>query len=231
MAQSDFAGVAAALPEAARAERERPFWETLVGQHGWRWVLDAGCGGGFHLRLLQGLGVRAVGLDLAVAPLASQRGAPVLAGDVLAVPLRPVRFDAVLCLGNTFSLLADREAQRRALRALGELLAPGGMLLVQAEDAGTTVRDGPCLRTRRLPGGGVHVRVFERRGSRVRMLAGVADPGGDAALQGVWLLPTDASRLASMARPLGMVEVELPAPPAGAPGSWWLGLCRRDVTR
>lgn len=154
-----------------------------------------------------------------------------LAGDVLAVPLRPARFDAVLCLGNTFSLLADRKAQRRALRALGELLAPGGVLLVQAEDAGTTVRDGPCLRTRRLPGGGVHVRAFERRGSRVHMLAGVADPGGDAALQGVWLLPTDASRLASMARPLGMVEVELPTPPAGAPGSWWLGLCRRDVTR
>ena len=110
MGQSDFAGVAAALPEAARADRERPFWETLVGQHAWRRVLDAGCGGGFHLRLLQGLGVRAVGLDLALTPLTSQRGAPVLAGDLLALPLRPACFDAVLCLGNTFSLLADRDS-------------------------------------------------------------------------------------------------------------------------
>ena len=101
---------------------------------------------------------------------------------------------------------------------------PGGMLLAQAEDAGTTVRDGPRLRTRMLPGGQVHVRTFERRGNRVRMLAGVADPGGDAELQGVWLLPTDAARLAVLARPLRLERIELPAPPAGAPGSWWLAL-------
>jgi SAM-dependent methyltransferase len=224
MGQSDFAGVAAALPEAARAEREWPFWETLVGRHGWRLVLDAGCGGGFHLRLLQRLGVRVAGLDMALTPLASQHKVPVLAGDLLTLPLRPACFDAVLCLGNTFSLLVDRDAQRKALRVLGELLVPGGVLLVQAEDAGTTVKDGPRLRTRVLPGGMVHVRTFERHGSRVHMLAGVAEPGGDAALQGVWLLPTDASRLASLARPLGLVELKLPTPPSGAPGSWWLAL-------
>ena len=225
MGQSDFAGVAAALPEAARAERERPFWETLVRQHAWRLVLDAGCGGGFHLRLLQGLGVRAVGLDLALTPLTSQRGAPVLAGDLLALPLRPARFDAVLCLGNTFSLLADRDCSATGVAGAG------GVAGARRDAAGAGGRrrdhrrDGPRLRTRVLPGGAVHVRAFERRGSRVRMLAGVADPGGDAALQGVWLLPTDAARLASLARPLGLVEVELPTPPAGAPGSWWLALC------
>ena len=104
---------------------------------------------------------------------------------------------------------------------------PGGVLLVQAEDAGITVKDGPRLRTRMLPGGEVHVRAFERRGSRVRMLAGVANPDGDAALQGVWLVPTDASRLVALARPLGLERVELPTPPAGAPGSWWLALRER----
>lgn len=219
-----FAGVVAALPEEQRRHREREFWGQLVAAHGWRLVADAGCGAGFHRRLLASSGVRTVGFDLALAPLIAGRGEPLAVADVLAPALRPRSFDAVLFVGNTLSLLGDRAAQRGALAALAALLRPGGMLLVQAEDAGSIVRDGAVVRTRTLDDGRVHVRAFERRGGRVRMLAGVVRPGEEAALEGVWLLPTTAARAATLARPLGLAPVPLPLPPGGAAASWWLGL-------
>lgn len=219
-----FAGVVAALPEAQRRNREREFWGQLVAAHGWRRVADAGCGAGFHRRLLASLGVRAVGFDLALVPLVSGRGEPLAVADVRAPALRPRSFDAVLFLGNTLSLLGDRAAQRTAFAALAGLLRREGMLLVQAEDAGSIVRAGPVMRTRTLDDGRVHVRAFERRGTRVRMLAGVVRPGEEAGLEGVWLLPTTAACAAELARPLGLLPVSLPSPPGGAAASWWLAL-------
>ena len=47
-----WAALAAAIPEGARRERERPFWQALAVAWGWRRVVDAGCGSGFHLALL-----------------------------------------------------------------------------------------------------------------------------------------------------------------------------------
>lgn len=217
-------GVAAALPERQRTERERPFWQALAAAHGWARVADAGCGGGFHLRLLRALGLEVVGFDLSLAALVPRGQAPVLVADLLAPPLRDRCCDAVLCLGNTLSLLADRRAQRRALAALAGLLRPGGMLVLQAEDAAATVAAGPRVRLRALPDGRLHVRAFERRGKWVRMLAGIASPGADAPLEAVRLLPTSASRVAGMARSLGLGPVPLQPPAAGAVGSWWLAL-------
>ncbi|HPC84344.1 MAG TPA: methyltransferase domain-containing protein [Thermoanaerobaculaceae bacterium] len=215
---------AAALPEEQRAERERPFWLELTRRRGWQRLADAGCGGGFHRRLLAKLGLQVVGFDRALVPLAPQRPGLVLAADVAAPALRPASFDGVLCLGNTVSLLPDRGAQRQALAALAALLRPGGLLVVQAEDAGVTAASGARLRARAVAGGGIHVRAYERRGHRVRMLVGVVQPGEDAAAEAVWLLPTSAARLAALARPFGLRETLLPPPPAGPEASWWLAL-------
>jgi len=216
-----WAVAAAALPTAERADRERPFWQALVAAWGWRRVADAGCGAGFHLELLRELGVSAAGFDLAVAAL--PRGALAVAGDLLSPPLRPRAFDAVLCLGNTLSLLAGRAVQRRALSALAALVRPGGVVLLQGEDAGALVRQGPVVRTRTVAGGGVHVRVFEQHGRRVRMLAGVAS-GNRAALEEAWLVPTGAADVRRLARPVGLRGVDLPAQPPGGGLGWWVAL-------
>jgi SAM-dependent methyltransferase len=217
-----WARAAAALPTAERVARERPFWQTLIAAWGWRRVADAGCGAGFHLELLRGLGVEATGFDLAVAALPRAGGA--VAGDLLAPPLRPGAFDAALCLGNTMSLLPDRAGQRRALAALAGLVRPGGVVVLQGEDAGALVREGPVIRTRQVEGG-VHVRIFERRGRRVRMLAGVTG-GNEATLAEAWLVPTGAADVRRLARPLGLRRVELPAPPPGGGSGWWAALQR-----
>jgi SAM-dependent methyltransferase len=219
-----WAEAAAALPTAERAARERPFWQALVGAWGWRRVADTGCGAGFHLDLLRGLGLEASGFDLAVVAL--PRGAGAVAGDLLAPPLRSGMFDAALCLGNTLSLLADRSEQRRALAALASLVRPGGIVLLQGEDVGALVRQGAVLRTRQVEGVGVHVRVFERRGRRVRMLAGVA-AGNQGRLAEAWLVPTGAGEVVRAARPLGLRRVPLPAPPPAGGTGWWLALSAR----
>lgn len=220
-----WARAAAALPQAARRERELPFFRALAATWGWRRVVDAGCGGGFHLELLAVLGVGAVGVDLSLSALETAPRGLVVAGDVLAPPLPTGGFDAVLCLGNTVSLLPTRLTQRRAVAALARLLRPGGHLLVQGEDAGALVAAGPTVRTRSLPEGGVHVRVFEQRGRRVRMLAGVAPSSGEAVLTTSWLLPTSAATLARLAAPAGLRPAPFPAPPPAGSG-WWVALVR-----
>jgi len=217
-----WAGAAATLPTDARSERETPFWRELVERLGWHRVADAGCGSGFHLALLCGLGIEVVGFDRALGPLAGAPNGTVVVGDLLAPPLERRAFDAVICLGNTISLLPSRDAQRRSLRELAELLRPGGTLLLQGEDAGALVADGPVLRTRTLSDGSVHVRAFERHGTRVRMLAGVVATGGEANAHGVWILPTTAASLARMARPLGLRPSPLPVDPPGAGATWWV---------
>lgn len=221
-----WAGSAASLPTDERSRREAPFWQRLASELGWRLVVDAGCGAGFHVRLLRGLGVRVAGCDLSLSALLAGERHGVAACDLLAPALRPGLADAVICLGNTLSLLPSRDAQRRALASLASLLRPGGALLLQGEDAAAAVAEGPLLRTRQLADGSVHVRAFERRGARVRMLAGAAAPGAEAPLHGVWLLPTNAASLARMARPLGLRPVTLPVPPPGAAVTWWALLQR-----
>ncbi len=220
MKRSEWAATAAALPQAARLERERPFWTALRDIWGWRRVADAGCGAGFHTVLLRELGVAVSGFDLAIAALVTGERRGVAVGDVTCPPFRNGRFDAVLCLGNTMSLLPDLGAQRRALAGMAGLLRPRGVVLVQGEDASAVARGGPLVRGRALDEGAMHVRVFEARGRRVRMLAGVARPGFESPLHEVWLLPTSPERLARVAKPSGLRPVKLLAsPPAGA--GWW----------
>lgn len=221
-----WAGSAASLPTDERSRRELPFWTQVATDLGWRTVVDAGCGAGFHVKLLRGIGIRVAGCDLSLSALLAGERHGVAVSDLLAPALRPGAADAVLCLGNTFSLLPSRDAQRRALTSLASLLRPGGALLLQGEDAAAAVASGPLLRTRALADGSIHVRAFERRGARVRMLAGAAAPGAEAPLHGVWLLPTNAASLARMARPLGQRPAPLTVEPPGAAVTWWVLLER-----
>ena len=217
-----WASTAAALPTDARRARETPFWRALVERFSWRRVADAGCGSGFHVALLREIGVEVFGFDRALAPLVEAARGHLLVGDLLAPPLRAHTFDAVLCLGNTVSLLGSRWAQRTAIAALARVLHPGGALLLQGEDVGALVASGPVVRTRSLSDGRVHLRVFERRGRRVEMRAGVVAPGAEARLEGAWLLPTSAASLAEVGAAVRLKPIPLPVDPPGGGATWWL---------
>jgi SAM-dependent methyltransferase len=213
-----------ALPEGDRLERERPFWQTLVDSFGWRRVADAGCGGGFHLRLLGSLGVTAVGLDAVLAPLALRRQRRAAVADLSTPPLRHGSCDGVISLGNTFSLLPDRRSQHAAITTLAALLRPGGVLLLQGEDAASSAGLEPLARLRDLGDGRLHLRVFQRRGRRVEMLVGLVPRQGEARLEVATLLPTTSADLIRLGWRSGLAPVELPVVPPGGAATWWVAL-------
>ena len=106
---------------------------------GARRVLDAGCGTGRHLKALLDAGFDAVGADVSEDMLAKARdwtGRPERLfcwriGDEPGKDLRDAGpFDAIVCLGNTWSLITAEEDVAHGARTMRDLLRPGGLLLV-----------------------------------------------------------------------------------------------------
>ncbi len=105
-------------------------------------VLDMGCGPGRHLAALRAAGKRGLGVDLSpvAVQLARDRGADAIAGDVFAdVPGAGTWRTALLLDGN----IGIGGAPAALLRRAGELLAPGGTVVVEVDPPGA-----PTLRQR-----------------------------------------------------------------------------------
>jgi SAM-dependent methyltransferase len=133
-------------------------------------VVDAGCGTGAHSRALAARGYRVIGIDASAELIAqARRESPSL--ELVVADLRDWRpaepAAAVLCRGVLNDLLTEREA---ALRALGEMLAPGGVLVAD-------VRDWERSAARYAGGRGAESRARTERGGAARAGRGRADRG------------------------------------------------------
>lgn len=116
--------------------------DRLLGQSGLapaafagKTVLEIGCGAGRFTEVLLRLGASVVAVDYSAAVHANRRRhegatsdctAVFVRADVLALPFRPRSFDIVLCYG----VLQHTGNARTALTRLWEMVAPGGVLLV-----------------------------------------------------------------------------------------------------
>lgn len=94
-------------------------------------VLDCGTGTGRNLDWLRSYG-SVVGVERSRTGLAEARahGRPVIAGDVTALPVPSGRFDLATSFDVIYSL--GDEDERRALREMHRVLAPGGIVLINA---------------------------------------------------------------------------------------------------
>lgn len=135
----------------SRGEHERDRLVELLRSHGVRRVLDAACGTGFHLYLLAPEGFDLVGTDGAEAMVA--RAQANLTSRGIAVPLHVCdwreltqchlqQFDAILCLGDSFAHLLSPQHQLDALREFFDLLAPGGILILDHRNYDRVVDKG-----------------------------------------------------------------------------------------
>lgn len=155
---------------------EAGFYDDCFGTFGERpvrRVLDLACGPAPHLPAWQDRGVEYVGVDASDAMIdaAHERAVAVGAdpelhvGDAMAVALdRPV--DAAYCALSSW-YVADRAALRSHLRAVADVLVPGGVYLAEAcvTLTGQVPRDGEWIENGY--GEAVHVRAGET----------VVDPG------------------------------------------------------
>lgn len=97
-------------------------------------ILDLGCGAGTYVRLLAGLGHRAVGLDYSLPSLgrcvAADPGGKgsYVAGEAYALPFEGEAFDLVVSIGVLQALWQPE----RALDEMVRVLRPAGFLMVEA---------------------------------------------------------------------------------------------------
>jgi SAM-dependent methyltransferase len=107
-------------------------------------VLDLACGAGRHAAELERAGARVVGLDLSPSMLHHARGrtaAPLVRGDMRALPFGPASFGVVVNLFTSFGYFRNDAEHLQALRQVGEVLAPGGRFLLDYFNANRVRRD------------------------------------------------------------------------------------------
>lgn len=122
-----------------RDAEEASFFPDLLRSHGARTVLDAAVGTGYHAWLLARAGFEVTASDGALtmvrrcqANLAERDiNLPVFEADWRSLTqATDQRFDAVLCLGNSFSHLFDAADRARTLEQFRAVLNPGGILVL-----------------------------------------------------------------------------------------------------
>ena len=102
-------------------------------------VLDLACGAGRHLRELRDDGFAAIGLDLSPTLLRSARSAapadPLVRGDMRQLPFADAAFDGLTSFFTSFGYFADPVDDRRVLREMERVLAPGGVFMLDFMNA------------------------------------------------------------------------------------------------
>jgi len=124
-----------------RTESEGNFYTRMLKASGVETVADVACGTGFHSINLTKEGFQVTASDGSANMIGKTKENAEAHGvelhDVvhanwleLHKKLGENSFDAVLCLGNSFTHLFEHEARRDALEAMYKVVKPGGMVII-----------------------------------------------------------------------------------------------------
>ncbi len=147
-----------------RGEDDAEAWVRTIlartGLGGGAEVLDMACGRGRHARWFREAGCRVTGIDLSGESIAEARlevpGCRFEVHDIR-VPYAEGSFDAVVCLFTSLGYSADREDDRRAVRAAYAALRQGGWFVLDFMNSARVVKD--LVPAERVERGGVHFAI------------------------------------------------------------------------
>ena len=134
-----------------RLAHEEPFYRQWFEETGARRVLDAACGTGRHAAMFHGWDLDVQGADVSpemIQLARRQHGQSdslrwmVRSFDQPVVAQQP--FDAIVCVGNSLALAADRETVQRAIVQMLAGLRSGGRILIHLLNL-WRLPDGPCV--------------------------------------------------------------------------------------
>lgn len=200
----------------ARLTREGAFYNRQLKIRGANDVLDIAAGTGVNSVALAQAGFRVTAADGSQNMVAKTREnakrygvqlADTKAVDWLSLDklLGTEQFDAVVCLGNSFTHLFDHEDRRTALRAIFNVLRPGGMLIMDQRnydsmlDQGYSSKHAYCY-----TGDGVDVGPVELH----RTLAKFEYVFGDGARFQLNMYPLRQDYLTHLLEDAGFINVE-----------------------
>lgn len=117
--------------------KEKPFFTWLLGRYDVSNCLDCACGTGWHLFMLDELGIKAFGSDLSTDMLAvAERN---LFGKDVVLKQEDFRtldqswhqdFDLVICMTSSLAHMLSDDDVLAALQSMHQVLKPGGVLVI-----------------------------------------------------------------------------------------------------
>jgi glycine/sarcosine/dimethylglycine N-methyltransferase len=135
----------------ARAESEGQFFIDVLRARGKQTVLDVATGTGFHSVRLTEAGFNVTSADGSAAMLAKAFGNAAARGLILKTVQADWRwlnrdiqgkYDAIICLGNSFTHLHEEQDRRRALAEFYAALKHDGMLILDQRNYDTMLDEG-----------------------------------------------------------------------------------------
>jgi SAM-dependent methyltransferase len=123
----------------SRLAVELPFIETILARHNARALLDCACGTGWHAIALAQRGYRVAGSDASAEMIARARANAERAHATIPFAVARFdelpktfdeRFDAIVCLGNSFVHVLDDATAEASFSAMRASLRAGGALIL-----------------------------------------------------------------------------------------------------
>lgn len=122
-----------------RLSKERPFFESLFERFKPKSLLDIGCGTGHHAQMFSGYIDEVTAMDPDEKMIEHAR-TNVVTSDNVSLKIggfedigrsMDKRFDMVISLGNTLTILGTRKKVKSALKSVKKVLNPGGAAVFQ----------------------------------------------------------------------------------------------------
>jgi len=123
-----------------RAKDEHDFFASIIKQHNIKKILDCACGTGFHIVMLSNLGVEITGSDISKSLLERAKSnlkkekiqAKLVQSSWQKLPQKiNEKFDLLLCIGNSLTLLLDDAEIEKSLKSMYAMLNENGLIVVQ----------------------------------------------------------------------------------------------------